>query len=206
MVQKRPDKRKLQGAETKKKLYDIAGRLFAERSFSEVNVEDITNEAGITKGAFYVHFESKDSLIAQLIADYVSRTDTDYKVFLETLPADLPAPDVLMAFTGKIADVLAEAIGVENMNKVYQMMLARTVAVEAVQGYGRELYTLFHGILEKGINRGELKSALPIETLARHFVMAFRGISYEWCIRHSDFDLKEQALEHLRLLIEAIAV
>lgn len=86
------------------------------------------------------------------------------------------------------------------------MLLAGTVDTEAVKGYGRELYLLFHGIVEKGIRRGELKSTLSAETLARHFVAALRGISFEWCIRYPDFDLKEQSVEHCRLLIEGITV
>jgi len=204
MRQKKPDKRKVQGAETKKKLYEIAERLFAEHNFSDVMVEDITDEAGITKGAFYVHFESKDALIALLIADHTSRADTNYKAFLETLPPDMPAPNVLLALTERITEVLARTIGCDNMKKVYQMLLEGTVDTEAVKSYGRELYVLFHGILERGIRKGELKSTMPAEALARHFVAAFRGISYEWCIRYPDFDLKEQAVEHIRLLLEGI--
>ena len=206
MREKKPDKRKVQGAETKKKLYEIAERLFAERHFSDVNVEDITDEAGITKGAFYVHFESKDALIAILIADHAAEVDADYKTFLKSLPDDMPATEVLLALTKKIADELMDIIGYENMKKVYQMLLAGTVDTEAVKGYSRELYTLFHGVLEKGIQRGELTSSLPLEELSRHFVMAIRGVSYEWCVRYPDFDLKEQAIEHIRLLIEGIQI
>lgn len=206
MREKKPDKRKVQGAETKKKLYEIAERLFTERNFSDVNVEDITDEAGITKGAFYVHFESKDALIAILISDHAAKADADYKTFLKSLPDDMPATEVLLALTKKIADELMDIIGYENMKKVYQMLLAGTVDTEAVKGYSRELYTLFHGVLEKGIQRGELTSSLPLEELSRHFVMAIRGVSYEWCVRYPDFDLKEQAIEHIRLLIEGIQI
>lgn len=206
MREKKRDKRKVQGAETKKKLYEIAERLFTERNFSDVNVEDITDEADITKGAFYVHFESKDALIAMLIADYTARADTDYKTFLETLPDDMPASEILLALTQKIAETLLNTIGYENMKKVYQMLLAGTVDTEAVKGYSRELYMLFHGVLEKGIRRGELISSLPLEELCRHFVMAIRGVSYEWCVRYPDFDLREQTMEHCRLLIEGIQI
>ena len=204
MREKRPDKRKVQGAETKRKLYEIAEKLFAERDFDAVNVEDITDAAGITKGAFYVHFKSKDELIALLIADYAARADTDYKTFLEALPSDMPSSDVLLALSEKIADVLMSTIGYENMKKVYQMLLAGTVDTEAVKGYSRELYTLFQGILENGIRCGEFKSILSVGTLSRHFVMAIRGSCYEWCIRYPDFDLKEQVIEHVRLLLEGV--
>lgn len=204
MNKKKINKKKAQGAETKKRIYEIAERLFAERDFADVSVENITDEAGITKGAFYVHFESKDSLIALLLADYAARADTEYKEFLETLPSDMPALEVLLALTEKIADVLMGTIGCENMKKAYQMLLARAAGTDAVKGYNRELYTLFYGILEKGIQRGELKGTLNAEALSRHFVLAFRGITYEWCIRHPGFDLREQAVDHFKLLLQGV--
>ncbi len=204
MIQIKTDKRKAQGAETKRKLYEIAEKLFTERDFAAVSVEDITDEAGITKGAFYVHFESKDALIALLIADYTSRADTDYKAFLETLPADMHVTEILLALTEKIADVITGTYGHENMKKLYQLMLAGSVGTEAVKSYSRELYLLFQGVLEGGIRRGEIKSTLPVDMIARHFVMAIRGASYEWCIRYPDFDLKEQAVALMRLLIAGL--
>ena len=204
MREKKPDKRKVQGAETRKRLYEIAKKLFSESNFSDVNVEDITDEAGITKGAFYVHFESKDALIAILIADYVASADTNYKTFVEALPNEMPASEVILALTQKIADELVDTIGYENMKKIYQMLLTGTVDTEAVKDYGRELYLLFYSILDKGIRRGEIASSLPLDALSRHVVMAIRGVSYEWCVRYPDFDLKEQAIEHTRLLMEGI--
>jgi AcrR family transcriptional regulator len=109
------DKRKVQGAGTKKKLYDIAARLFKERSISDVSIEDITDEAGVTKGAFYVHFASKDALISLLIEDSVSRADTDYKAFLEGLPDDMPCASAMLALAGKIADTLSNSVGCDIM-------------------------------------------------------------------------------------------
>ena len=204
MDDKKTDKRKAQGAETKRKLIEIAKRLFTERSFSEVGVEDITDETGITKGAFYVHFASKDALIALLIADYAARTDADYKAVFDTLPPNMPASGVLLALTEKIADVLTSNIGYDNIKKIYQILLAGTVDTEAVKSYNRELYLLFHGILEQGIRTGEFQSSLPVEVLSRHFIMAIRGICIDWCIRYPDVDLKAQVLEHCRMLIQGL--
>jgi AcrR family transcriptional regulator len=205
MRKKKPDKRKMQGAETKKRLYDIAKRMFTEKNYDEVMIEDITDEAGITQGAFYTHFESKNALIAAIIADCITSADTDYMAFLATLPADLPSPEVLLALTGKIADVLTNDIGCKNMRKLYQLLMAGTVDTEAVKGYGRKLYPLLTDILERGILRGELKSSLTAQALARHYVAAFRGVTYEWCLHHPDFDLKEQAVEHCRMILEGIS-
>ncbi len=100
--------------------------------------------------------------------------------------------------------MLSNILGCKNMKRVYQILLAGTVSTEAIKGYGRELYVLIYSILEKGIRCGEFRSSLPIEALSRHFVLAIRGVSYEWCVRYPNFDLKEQIAEHVRLLIEGI--
>ena len=204
MRQSKPDKRKVQGAETKRKLYGIADRLFSERGFSDVSIEDITDEAGVTKGAFYVHFASKDALISLLIEDYVSRSDTDYKAFLKGLPDDMPCASAMLALAGKIADTLSNSLGCDNMKKVYRMLMTESAGTEAVQEYGRDLYALVRGIMEKGLARGEFTSPLSPEALSRHFVMALRGTAFEWCVRYPDFDLREQTIEHIRLLLGGI--
>jgi AcrR family transcriptional regulator len=204
MRAKKIDKRKVQGAETKRKLYEIAEKLFTERNITDVSIEDITDEAGISKGAFYVHYASKDELAAIIIAEKTAKADNGYKTFLESLPDDMTASSVLLALTEKISDTLSDTLGYENMKTVYQLLLAGTIDTDSVKGYGRELYIMLCGILEKGIRRGEFISALPAETLSRHFVMALRGVSYEWCVHYPDFDLKEQFLAHIRLLISGI--
>ena len=204
MRQSKPDKRKVQGAETKRKLYGIADRLFSERGFYDVSIEDITDEAGVTKGAFYVHFASKDALISLLIEDYVSRSDTDYKAFLEGLPDDMPCASAMLALAGKIADTLSNSLGCDNMKKVYRMLMTESTDTEAVQEYGRDLYALVRGILEKGLERGEFTSPLSPEALSRHFVMALRGTAFEWCVRYPDYDLKEQVQDYFTILIDGV--
>ncbi len=42
-----------------------AGRLFREKGFEGVGVSEIMAAAGLTNGAFYRHFESKDDLVAR---------------------------------------------------------------------------------------------------------------------------------------------
>ena len=200
----KPHKKKLQGAETKKKLYESATKLFLQHDFSNVAVEDITDAVGVTKGTFYVHFASKDALIAEFIADYAKRTDWDYKMFLDALPSDKSASERLIALIEKISDVLVGTIGYHNMCKVYQIMLTGSVETEAVKGYGRMLYGLFHDILDQGIQSGEFKTAMSLDMLTRLCVTAIRGVCFDWCIRSPTQDLKEEAIAHFNLLLAGI--
>jgi TetR/AcrR family transcriptional regulator, transcriptional repressor for nem operon len=50
-------------------LLRAAGRLFRAGGIGRVSVADITHEAGLTHGAFYGHFESKDALAAEACRD-----------------------------------------------------------------------------------------------------------------------------------------
>jgi len=67
--------------------------------------------------------------------------------------------------------------------------------------YNRELYDLFKEVLERGVMLGELRKDIPIESTSKHLILAIRGVTFEWCIRYPDFDLKQQVLEHFKILL-----
>jgi TetR/AcrR family transcriptional repressor of nem operon len=56
---------KEQVAENRVRILDAASRMFRERGFEGVTVAEVMNAAGLTHGAFYGYFTSKDDLIAQ---------------------------------------------------------------------------------------------------------------------------------------------
>lgn len=49
---------------TKQNILETAMRLFAEKGLENVNVEDVVKEVGVTRGAFYHYFKSREELIA----------------------------------------------------------------------------------------------------------------------------------------------
>ena len=56
-------------AERREQLVRAAARLFAERGFRAVSLEDLAAEAGVSGPAVYRHFASKESLLADLLID-----------------------------------------------------------------------------------------------------------------------------------------
>src|SRR5204862_6043354 len=66
-------------AEKHERILSEASRLFRERGLSAVSVGDLMKAADLTHGAFYNHFESKQSLIA----DCVDRVRTDAAEVIE---------------------------------------------------------------------------------------------------------------------------
>ena len=55
--------RKQQAMETRIKILEIALDLFKEKGMNAVKITDICQAAGVSVGAFYHHFPSKESII-----------------------------------------------------------------------------------------------------------------------------------------------
>ncbi|OLR89528.1 ScbR family autoregulator-binding transcription factor [Actinokineospora bangkokensis] len=54
---------------TRSRLVDAAARLFERRGFAGTNINDITDAAGVTKGALYFHFSAKEDLVGAVQAE-----------------------------------------------------------------------------------------------------------------------------------------
>jgi TetR/AcrR family transcriptional regulator, transcriptional repressor for nem operon len=56
---------RVQAEENRRKVIDVASRLFREHGFEGIGLKDLMEAAGLTHGAFYKQFASKDDLAAQ---------------------------------------------------------------------------------------------------------------------------------------------
>ncbi len=196
--------RKLKAADTRNKIYESARQLILEQGFENVSVDSIVEAAGVAKGSFYVHFESKDALAVDLINEFTKTADLDYKSFLQSHSDCSSSLDTLLLLAEKISDFIESNIGIDNMKVLYKAHLTKAVDTTSATSYSRELYTLFSKTLEMGVEQGELREDLSVASLSRHMILAIRGITFEWCIRYPDFDLKEQVLEHFKILLYGI--
>src|SRR5215469_1858708 len=50
------------------RLLEAAGRIFIEHGLDRAKVEDITRAAGLSKGAFYLHFKTKDDAFKEILS------------------------------------------------------------------------------------------------------------------------------------------
>jgi AcrR family transcriptional regulator len=60
--------------ETRERLFEAAAAVFEERGIGGASIESIADAAGLTRGAFYSNFDSKDELIIAMIEDHVDRS------------------------------------------------------------------------------------------------------------------------------------
>ena len=85
--------------ETRRRMIDTASRRFKTDGFDGSGIATLVSDAGLTNGAFYGHFSSKDDLIAEVVAEQLAHQAEQ----VEALPA---GPESLATF---VADYLSPA-------------------------------------------------------------------------------------------------
>lgn len=67
-----------QAAENRERILEGAAKLFRERGFDAVGVDELMNHVGLTHGGFYGHFKSKEDLTAQSCGRAFSKALDDW--------------------------------------------------------------------------------------------------------------------------------
>lgn len=79
-------------------LLRAAEEVFAEKGLAGAKVEEIARRSGVSKGAFYLHFESKEAALKQLVESFLARCQSFFAP-----PSAYPAlpddPSGLLDFT-----------------------------------------------------------------------------------------------------------
>ena len=57
---------------TRESIVESARRLFNRKGVSDVSIDDIMAEAGLTRGGFYNHFKNKEALFSEAVAHFLT--------------------------------------------------------------------------------------------------------------------------------------
>src|SRR2546423_4931160 len=87
--------RKEKQAHTRECLMKSAARVFARRGLQHASVDEVAQDAGFTKGAFYANFKSKEEL-------FLAMLDERFEERLKQI-------DRVMSTTGEVTDQAREA-------------------------------------------------------------------------------------------------
>jgi AcrR family transcriptional regulator len=72
-------KRTRDGDSSRKAILASARKAFARTGFHGTSVDTIARGAGLSKGAVFLHFKSKENLIYEMLADYFVKLDSLYE-------------------------------------------------------------------------------------------------------------------------------
>ncbi|QQO32981.1 TetR family transcriptional regulator [Bradyrhizobium diazoefficiens] len=69
--------------ETRRHILDVASTQFRESGIAAVGLAGIMSEAGLTNGAFYTHFASKEELVREMLSEALNRREERHKANVE---------------------------------------------------------------------------------------------------------------------------
>src|SRR5512137_1096833 len=110
----------LRGEETRSHILDVAGELFAERGYDATSVADICARAGVTKGAFYHHFKSKQAVFLELRDRWLAPLETQLSLARDP---DETLPQLLQHVADMARAMFAEA-GEDQRQQVFLELLS----------------------------------------------------------------------------------
>src|SRR3982750_1537406 len=90
--------------DTRARLLDAAAQVFSERGFAASSVDDVAAAAGMSKGAVYWNFDSKDDLIDALLEERVLVPLRTMIEFTKSAPAEQPTASAAGDAIAALAD------------------------------------------------------------------------------------------------------
>jgi AcrR family transcriptional regulator len=151
-----------------------AVELFATQGYANTSVQQIVSAAGVTKGAMYHYFQSKDDLLFGIYDRLLSLQ----KAHLDEIVAAGGAVDrVLRAVCVDVLETSIEFLpeGTVFFRSAHMLSADRQ---QEVTRRRREYHDEFAGLVERGRSEGLFRSDIPIPLVVAHFFSDVHYLSH----------------------------
>ncbi|SFQ49202.1 DNA-binding transcriptional regulator, AcrR family [Amycolatopsis arida] len=162
-----------------RRLLAVATRLFAERGFDRTSVQEIVAAAGVTKGAMYHYFDSKDDLLYEIYGRILREQTERLEKFAAT---EAPVRERLVAAA---SDVVVSSIANLDDTKIFlqSMHQLNPDKQRAVRAERRRYHERFRALIEEGQRTGEFRTDQPADLVVDYFFGAVHHLGFWY---HSD--------------------
>lgn len=182
-------------------LLALACTLFAERGFRATTVRDIAEEAGILSGSLYHHFDSKESMIDELLRGFQDELFGRYR---EIVARNLGPRETLEAV------IVASFESIHKHHDevaIYQneaQYLAQFPRFSYLEDRNVEFHRLWTSILADGVRSGDFRSDLDVE-VAYRFIRDTVWVAVRWYSPGGSLTAEDVAEQYLRILLHGIS-
>lgn len=190
--------RQLAALETKRKLLEAAKRIVCEKGLHNTSVEEITRASGVSNGTFYTYFKRKEDVIFALSREVYREIYEKARAYDGTFLERLMY--YMISFSGYI-----EKSGL----KLCQEWVRNTVDPDLVETPEdkNKLYMdidSVKGLIENGIERGELKPEVPVEVLSHTLVDVLYGEMLCWDMSGGAYSFEKRTEEFCKIFLRAM--
>lgn len=170
-------KRQEAALETRNKIIAAVQGLLEEQSADSINIEDITNRAGVAKGSFYTYFKRKEDVILEISL-------MEFEAAKELIEdASVSVYERIRFYLEKSARIIEK-----NTRQIAQQWMRSAVAPlndesSGIRKYRFDMDNLI-AMLELSVRTGGLRPDTPVEQIAENIVNTYYGTVAIWCIKN----------------------
>ena len=190
---------------TKNKILTKSANLFNTQGYKATSISDITKATGLTKGAIYRHFESKQDLeqqalrqLSKLLFSHLSEDIKKAKTFQTKF-------DAIFKFFENYMDSPYYEGGCPLMNVAIEVDDSNSVLRQQAYNMLAQLKSAVVVIFKNGLQNNQIKDDIDVEYYATIFISALEG-----GIMMSKLERNKKAIlytiTHLRGLVKSISL
>lgn len=180
--------------QSKQLLMDAATALAQEAGYAGISIRAICERAGLSIGAFYHHFSSKEDVLNQSFLQF-DRTITEERL------AAYDRMDPVQALKAVLFDQISftETVGAELHKQYYRTLFEHSghAAVDRQRTYYRSVKR-YAALAQK---QGLLSEVLEAEELADYLVRHVRALLIDWCLHDGSYPLKQRGTQEVDLIL-----
>ena len=181
------------------RLIDAATRLFADKGYERVAVQEIVEHAGVTKGAMYHYFGSKDDLLHEIYGRLL-RLQTEH---LEKIASSTGS--VTERLREAAIDVIVTSVDDFDAAKVFfrSMNHLSEEKQREVRAERRRYHEKFRGLIEEGQRAGTFRDDVPADVATYYFFGSLHQLG-TWYRPDGDIPAGRLAEHYADLLIHSL--
>ncbi len=185
--------------ETRAKILESAVKLFSTRGYTAASMDDLCAEAGISKGAFYHHFESKQALFLALLDGWLQTIDNAIEA-----TKDKTVPETFMQMTEAFPYIFETAGGGLPMFLEFWLQASRDKKIwnASIAPY-RRYHKYFTSLIKKGVQEGSFVEVDP-ELASRMIVSTAMGLLLQSLLDPKGANWEKVARESTNLLVSSL--
>jgi AcrR family transcriptional regulator len=172
----------------REQILEAATSVFARLGVHTARMDDIVQEAGLSKGAVYWYFESKDEILKSILEIFLNR---ELQGLHDLVDQDGSVEERLMLMVDHLIADLEHYESVMPIAYEFYALSTRESGIRrSLNQYFRKFIKIFENLIDQGINQGEFLNVDPNET-ALSIVALLEGITLLWIIGASKLNFKE---------------
>jgi AcrR family transcriptional regulator len=185
--------------ETRTRILEAAEERFALEGYDATGVAEICQEAGVSKGAFYHHFNSKQEVFLQLLQGWLDGMNKQLSV-LGKAKGDVP--DRILSMTRVVRVVLQAAQkGLPIYLEFWSRALRDPGVMETMIEPFRQYRVFFSEMLEEGVEEGTLE--LADASIAAQVILSFAlGVLVQGIFDPEGADWEQVSIEGIGVLLK----